>query len=300
MQPLISLRAKSGYKYISFDKKNSKLPWFIIYKRKRGKSFDDPKKAAEYFIENYALVKSSNWWEKPTANKSSIDGTALFGIRIEMSFEVRTCVPKTPSKKLEVMRDNNIDCTNLKAAREIGRSFKAFLEDAVGVQSASLALLWDKFTTQVTCRKGTVIGYLPASEDHVILFDDEAEKARSVVHKSGQFGVSSYIVQPKLVYQNLLKKKDWQRIPWENNVLDPGDPTGERPATTSDIPQPFGPECPRCVASLGIGSSAWSRCSLCHLNEPGVLWSLRFTNIRNDANAWPSVNYEDCPENGND
>ena len=299
MQPLTSRRAKSGYKYVSFDKRNTKLPWFIIYKGKRGKSFDDPKKAAEFFIQNYMSVTSSNWWEKPNAKQSSVEGTALFGIRIEMSFQIHKCVPKTPLQKLQVMRDNNVDCTNLTTAREIGRSFKQFLENQTGIKSTSLALLWNKCTTQVANRTGTVIGYLPASEQHVILFDDEAEKARSAVHESGEFGVSSYIVQPKLNYGNLLKNKDWRRIPWNDNVLDSSNPVGETPETNSDIPQPFGPECPRCVAPLGIGSSAWSRCGCCNLNEPGVLWSLRFANIRNDQNAWPSVNYEECVESGN-
>lgn len=292
MSLLLSKVSKSGYKYVGFDKRSKKLPWFIQYKGKRGRSFENARDAAQYYLDNYVNA-AKNWWEKPTAKRSSVDKSTLFGIRIAFRVDVVSCVPKLKNDKIHFLSNANVDCSNLYSARDVNRRFRQYLEHKTMMnKSTQLAVLWKKYTTNSMTRTGTVAGYLPSSEEHVILFDDELEKARASTRTQREFGCLSWTVPPNFHHEDLFKQSDWVRIPWEGNKLDLTAPCGERMIDcNSMLPQRFGPECPRCFANLGIGTAAWSRCATCHLSEPGVLWSLRFSSMRSDENAWPQVHY---------
>ena len=101
-----------------------------------------------------------------------------------------------------------------------------------------------------TNSNGTVICYFPATKEHVVKFDEQTQQ---------------------YYYFQLHKEKNWTRIPWNNNILDNSD-IGEHSTNVSYID--FGPECPKCAAFLGVGVNAWSKCSICSLNEPGsCMWS---------------------------
>ena len=103
---------------------------------------------------------------------------------------------------------------------------------------------------RIESRKATVVNYLPATQEHIIKFDDSNK----------QFHV------------HLLREKNWKRIPWSNNVLDSTTKNGE---ISNDTYLSFGPDCPRCAAFLGVGAEAWSKCHICKLDEPGAcLWSM--------------------------
>ena len=94
-------------------------------------------------------------------------------------------------------------------------------------------------------KKGTVVAYFPATKEHVVRFDDK----------------------PNVFHFCLTKEKNWQRIPWDDNVLDSSD-VGEHSLDASYTS--FGPDCPKCAAFLGVGAKAWSVCSMCGHNEPGA------------------------------
>lgn len=98
--------------------------------------------------------------------------------------------------------------------------------------------------------QGTVRAYLPASREHHIVFDN---------HTRGAF--------------DLLRNKQWIRIPWQGNYLDDNAECGEVSSNETDdwTTQLFGPECPRCAVELGVGIQAWSRCVRCRHNEPGAM-----------------------------
>lgn len=107
-----------------------------------------------------------------------------------------------------------------------------------------------KIRRRVEKRKGTVINYLPATQEHVVQFDDSNKRFNFF----------------------LLHEKNWTRIPWFNNTLDNSTTVGE---ISNDSYISFGPDCPRCAAFLGVGIEAWSRCHMCGLDEPGAcLWSM--------------------------
>ena len=96
---------------------------------------------------------------------------------------------------------------------------------------------------------GTVVAYFPATKEHLVRFDDG---------KQSHFHMRS--------------QKNWVRIPWPGNVLDPNSEMGE---TSDDSYISFGPDCPKCAAFLGVGAKAWTKCHMCSLNEPGAcLWNL--------------------------
>lgn len=96
---------------------------------------------------------------------------------------------------------------------------------------------------------GTVVAYLPATQEHMIRFDG----------------------QEKTFSFRLLKEKNWERIPWSGNTLDASHEVGE--VSTSSYLS-YGPDCPKCAAFLGIGIRAWSRCQMCGQDEPGAAtWS---------------------------
>ena len=103
---------------------------------------------------------------------------------------------------------------------------------------------------RVERQNGTIVAYLPASQEHVVRFDGST----------------------KQFHFCLANEKNWKRIPWPNNVLDATTEIGE---ISKDTYLSFGPDCPRCAAFLGVGANAWSKCSICGLNEPGAcLWSM--------------------------
>ncbi len=98
---------------------------------------------------------------------------------------------------------------------------------------------------------GTVIAYFPATQEHIIRFDNS----------------------DKLYYFHLMKENNWKRIPWNNNTLDATSEIGE---VSNDTYISFGPDCPKCAAFLGVGASAWSKCHMCSHNEPGsCIWGLQ-------------------------
>ena len=103
---------------------------------------------------------------------------------------------------------------------------------------------------RIETQTGTIVAYLPATQEHVVRFDGSR----------------------KQFHYQLVNEKNWKRIPWPDNVLDSTTETGE---TCNDGYLSYGPDCPRCAAFLGVGVNAWSKCSICGLNEPGsCLWSM--------------------------
>ena len=142
----------------------------------------------------------------------------------------------------------------------------------------------EKAEGKIESRKGTVVGYFPASKEYHVLFDDtlkiQKKRACDVTEKGG-----SLLSSVGLIQMELDTDKDWMRIPWDGTVLDTSN-EGEH-CVSSILPTgmfEYGPNCPRCFAHLGVGMNAWEICSMCNLTNPGSTWSDRLH--KSDENAW--------------
>lgn len=178
--------------------------------------------------------------------------------------------PNTKAKKVEFLRAQNIYVTANAKANEVNDKIRQFLNNKISAnqrwhtlhsvkQKLTIPAIFRKVygSSQALKRKGSVVGYLPASQKHAVLFDDDNK-----------------IMEFDLIKDDHL----WQRVPWPNNVLDSSE-LGEHQSIPCSYIN-YGPECPRCFAFLGIGHQAWTFCSICRLNEPGAMWSTRFTSMR--------------------
>jgi len=212
--------------------------------------------------------------------RSKVDDSAqrfaLFGIRLEMNFASNVMVPNTKDKKIKYLMTQNVYLSKDVKANVVNDKMRQLLTNHANnatiqtyqtlssIKKLTIPALFRKVhgTSKVIRRSGSVVGYFPASRKHAVLFDDEQ--------------------QHTVEFDLLKEKKHWVRIPWPNNKLDDSE-VGEsqiNPPSLSYIT--YGPECPRCFVSLGIGHQAWTFCSMCHLNEPGVMWSTRFSSMRTE------------------
>lgn len=239
---LVSKRGKSGFKYVYAQNKQG--VWKICSPSLRKNGFTSATSAADFLSKQL----NPSWWEKSNVKmkKKELSRMDLFGIRLRMKIRKRYAT-------------------------------------------------------------GTVVGYLPCSQEHVVKFDVEPTLHNAhnvnVRTKPPQSTVKQTVKdrqqkqqkqqqnqqqdqeqqQPMLpTHKNeyhhfrLLEQHNWQRIPWDGNVLNEDAPCGEEPESTDDSMNLglFGPECSNCSAFLGVGAEAWTGpCKICHIPEPGsCLW----------------------------
>lgn len=296
---LRSDKAVSGYKYIICDKQAKPCNrWKVQYKKKRSNGFETPKEAAHFLLKLYPFLsnESSNeeendisnddhrddgrWWMKDNVRlcTSELTRMSLFGIRLIMYDKEENKWPKTKLERICYLESLNITVPKDSQARQVASLLRKHLQKQATSTEYSLKKLWNMLYPSFVYKEsyGTVIGYFPATQRHVILFDDDD---KFLTNKSDD------VVAPKTYTVNLLASQNWRRIPWEGNVLDNLEECGERVKDANDLVNAFGPNCPRCYNNLGVGALAWSSCAICKLNEPGVMWSLRLNETRNNQFA---------------
>lgn len=320
---LTSCRAKSGYKYVIYDKQAKvDAKWKVQFKKKRSHGFSNPRDAAHHLLhihpelideskcdhtassssETSNPIKCSkngsslsDWWERNSISDDLQMRMSLFGIRIVMFDQEQVTMPKSIEAKKLFVASKGIPTINTMKAGELNNLVRAWLQKQTGSQLMSIAQLWrlkyGKFTYNE--RKGTVVGFSPLSLQHSILFDDD---------NVNMYDKHNNVIPAKTFTFDLLDARNWKRIPWNDNVLDPNESIGEKVSTLSSIIcfSDIGPECPQCRGSLGIGISAWSKCHICGLNEPGVMWSTRFKSIRTNPYAVSPIVYGEADNYGDD
>lgn len=189
------------------------------------------------------------------------DGLSLFGIRLEIRERHHSQVPNTKALKIAFLNDCQVMLPANVKANAVNDAMRAYLiprlSDAQRRKAATIPAMHKlAFPPRNIIRKGTVVGYMPVSRIHKLQMDDS----------------------DVVVTMDLSKEDDWRRIPWGDNTVDE---LGKECGAHDYVD--YGPECPRCFANLGIGVDAWARCSVCGLNEPGLMWSSRFSNLRSDV-----------------
>ena len=289
---LLSQKAVSGYKYIICDKQAKPgNRWKVQYKRKRSVGFATPKEAAQYLLKLYpsliadsvnTLDKTSanqdgRWWMKENVRLCASETTrmSLFGIRLVMYDKEQSIWPKSISERVRHLQSVGVTVPDNSKCRHVASLLRQHLQKQANSTEYSLKSLWNMLFSSFVYkeRHGTVVGYFPVTKRHVVLFDEDDKFCTN--QSAGD------VVSPKTHSVNLLDLQNWKRIPWTGNVLDESEECGERVQDVSLI-NAFGPNCPRCFNNLGVGALAWSYCRTCKLNEPGVMWSVRFNEIRNN------------------
>ena len=295
---LLSHKAVSGYKYIICDKQaKPSNRWKVQYKRKRSVGFATPKEAAQYLLKLYPSLitdgantldktttstnQDGRWWMKENVRlcASETMRMSLFGIRLVMYDKEQRTWPKTISERVSYLQSVGVTVPDNSKCRQVASLLRQHLQKQANSTEYSLKSLWDMLFTSFVYKEqhGTVVGYFPATQKHVVLFDKDDNFSTNQ---------SADVVAPKTYTMDLLDLKNWKRIPWRGNVLDESEECGERVQDASNLVNAFGPNCPRCYNNLGVGALAWSCCRICKLNEPGVMWSLRFNDIRNNQFAF--------------
>ena len=306
---LKSDKAVSGYKYVICDKQAKPCNrWKVQYKKKRSIGFATPKEAAYLLLKLYPFLSNETdigdkevptfvssgdnsnvnegqeydgrWWLKQNVRLCTSEFTrmSLFGIRLIMYDKEENKWPKTLLERILYLENLNITVPKDSKCKHVASLLRKHLQKQATSTEYSLKKLWDMLYSGFVYkeRHGTVVGYFPTTQRHVILFDDDD---KFLTNKSDD------VVAPKTYTVNLLALQNWKRIPWEGNVLDDLEECGERVKDANNLVNAFGPNCPRCHNNLGVGALAWSSCGICKLNEPGVMWSLRLNEIRNNQFA---------------
>jgi hypothetical protein len=208
----------------------------------------------------------------------------LFGIRIAVASRIFTAQPRTRQAKLAFLRGKGVIVDSGAKCGLVDRRLREWLEVATG-RMGSLSELWHAHNNVAPRQElATVIGYLPETDEYAVMYDD-------VVARCSSRAAGSFAASPPVHMWDLVRDRHlWSRVPWDGNVLDCEVEEGERPAE-DNLFAVYGPSCPRCQAALGVGAQAWAYCRVCSLHEPGTMWSLRFTALRNDPSVWPAPKY---------
>ena len=176
----------------------------------------------------------------------------LFGIRLKVNESKMVHVPNTKVKKIQYLETHGHKIEKNCKATTINVLIRNVLisKGASLTKNSTIPKLFKQVygDSQHKIRYGTVIGYMPAMQYHTILFDDNHATTNT----------------------DLLRENKWERIYWKNECA------GEHYID-------YGPDCPKCFAFLGVGKEAWSRCHMCGLNEPGAMWSTRFSEMRDQV-----------------
>lgn len=306
---LKSNKAVSGYKYVICDKQAKPCNrWKVQYKKKRSIGFATPEEAAYLLLKLYPFLSNERsngiiegnesssddhrgdgrWWMKDNVRlcTSELTRMSLFGIRLIMYDKEENKWPKTKLERICYLESLNITVLKNSKCKQVASLLRKHLQKQATSTEYSLKKLWNMLYPSFVYKEryGTVIGYFPATQRHVILFDDDD---KFLTNKSDD------VVAPKTFTVNLLSLQNWKRIPWEGNVLDDLEECGERVKDANALVNAFGPNCPRCYNNLGVGALAWSSCGICKLNEPGVMWSLRLNEIRNNQFAISRKSYSE-------
>ena len=182
---------------------------------------------------------------------------ALFGIRLRVEEQNVMNAPNTKEKKIKFLKQMGQIVVSSKAA-DVNAQIRQFLYAQIRMQPTkphTIPMLFRQVFGKAssTHKYGTVIGYLPATRTHTIQWDG-TNKTLSI---------------------DLTREKNWSRVPWPGNFVDRNDCEVSNSGYVD-----YGPDCPKCFAFLGIGEKAWARCQMCGLNEPGAMWSSRFSHLR--------------------
>lgn len=184
----------------------------------------------------------------------------LFGIRLKTIQNNYVQSPNTKDKKIKFLNSVGINMYAFAKAKEVNEKIRSYLlmhiTNSHLCHSKTIPMLYRMVFGHLSeyVKYGTVIAYLPATEQHCVKYDNENIT----------------------IMMDLTCEKNWERIPWNNNRIDSISGNEISDSTYID----FGPDCPRCANFLGIGTNAWSYCKICGLNEPGAGWSTRFSNMR--------------------
>ena len=247
-------------------------------------------------------TSGSDWWNKSNVSMApkEIDRMNLFGIRLQLTtngpFADAPIYPIQKKAELSRLIGKRADAV---VAKDVTRTLhNELVELAVPhVASDFTRDMLDKLSIQrlyailnrahpFSFATGTVVGYLPSSREHIILFDDASQRP-TILSSRGQ----PYDAAKNVMHMDLLSDTSvWKRVAWQGNVLDDHAPSGERPLVQGGLLS-YGPECPQCDEFLGVGAHAWTKCTQCGLMEPGAMWSKRIRSVRDDPHAWQQPSY---------
>lgn len=270
-------------------------------------------------METERRIEEGYWWQR---KKSKLEGPmSLFGIRVEFLFADDYSVPPLyfDQQKRELLksgsREEDVSSLSKKEVKEMlmdvcykkieGKEtmLSSSLREKVSSKTAGITDLYKALSSLSTkedwkkARKGTVVGFSPASLEHMILFDKEEDekgssepgkKRRSTKDKEWDEKERNkpFVDPERVIWMCLNRSKNWRRITWKGNKLLA---CGEEVPILEDgftSVIGFGPPCPKCAAPLGIGVQAWSACRMCKIQEPGSMYSLRLS--KDDPYAWSS------------
>ena len=298
---------------------NGEHKWCIRYKHFNITGFASSAAASRHFLHLRHMIRMNAHLMVNTAVVKEQYRRSLFGIRIQLSYcstrfmhpplyatQIKTeLIRLVPALIGDAIVDADVQLREYLIQKVLPRSSIVIPErlrvkyrcNDIGIlQKSSFKELYrmmhilEKMDGIIESRKATVVGYIPTNKEHCILFDDASKPDPTTRTKDDKKRGCSLIAPLNVIQMKLDKEKGWSRIPWEGNLLDASN--GGEHSVASILPPgvfDYGPECPRCFAHLGVGISAWEKCSFCKLLNPGSAWSVRFH--KTDENAWIQPNY---------